>query len=415
MMSLKKSISLFISIVLAFGVYSISVSAETNDELFYGTQTVRRFFSTENLEVQDDLSAYSLDFGIDYESLFPIFTDAVCNFEASIDVTKYGITLDNLKIVVGRLFEMLWNKNPEIFYLSNTCSYSHNKNGIVFGLFLFYECTQEEAIIMSSQMKAATEKLVRDLKTSKLSDMQKALILHDRLAVKCEYDESVYTGTETYKVYTSYGALVEGLAVCDGYTKAYSHLLNQLGISNKRCSSEEMNHAWNIVYINEKAYHVDVTWDDPSFANPADKPVGYVRHTNFMLSTNALHNNFEYGYDVGCHESEDFDHEPEDTTFDHYFWRDCTHETILIGSQLYHLNNDEKLCKYDSHNPLAVDGIGDIDNNGEINGMDISHCRKYITGTQSLVGNEFTASDIDGDGKVSIKDLVSLKRILTYM
>ena len=40
-------------------------------------------------------------------------------------------------------------------------------------------------------------------------------------------------------------------------------LCEEAGISAERVTSEEGNHAWNAINIEEEWYQVDVTWDDP--------------------------------------------------------------------------------------------------------------------------------------------------------
>ena len=49
---------------------------------------------------------------------------------------------------------------------------------------------------------------------------------------------------------------------------------------------------WNIVEIDGKYYHVDVTWDDPTWDVP-----GLVLHENFLCSTQEI---------VNSHETTDF-------------------------------------------------------------------------------------------------------------
>ena len=44
-----------------------------------------------------------------------------------------------------------------------------------------------------------------------------------------------------------------------------------------------MNHIWNLIKIDGKWYHVDVTWDDPIM----DKP-GRVKHDNFLRSDDGI-------------------------------------------------------------------------------------------------------------------------------
>lgn len=62
-----------------------------------------------------------------------------------------------------------------------------------------------------------------------------------------------------------YGALVEGYAVCGGYSNAYKILGLMAGLDVRYVpgyTSARENHAWNLVKIDGKFYHTDVTWND---------------------------------------------------------------------------------------------------------------------------------------------------------
>ena len=47
-----------------------------------------------------------------------------------------------------------------------------------------------------------------------------------------------------------------------GYTQAYKYIMNKLGFQCHYTVSVKMNHAWNLLRIDENWYHVDCTWDD---------------------------------------------------------------------------------------------------------------------------------------------------------
>ena len=68
-----------------------------------------------------------------------------------------------------------------------------------------------------------------------------------------------------------------GVCVCILYS------LNNVNIENRMVVSNNMNHAWNMLKIGGKWYHVDVTWDDPVW-----DILGRVRHEYFMLSDAAI-------------------------------------------------------------------------------------------------------------------------------
>jgi transglutaminase/protease-like cytokinesis protein 3 len=59
--------------------------------------------------------------------------------------------------------------------------------------------------------------------------------------------------------------------------------LRALRIPSFRLSSE--THQWNVVYYNDKWYHLDATWDDPVTHNGSD----ILTHTYFLITTEELH------------------------------------------------------------------------------------------------------------------------------
>ena len=73
--------------------------------------------------------------------------------------------------------------------------------------------------------------------------------------------------------------LVNRLAVCDGYSKAFQYLLYQAGVPCLFVTGQSQGegHAWNLVQLDGAYYHVDITWDDPVYngIREADKPVFY--------------------------------------------------------------------------------------------------------------------------------------------
>ena len=100
-----------------------------------------------------------------------------------------------------------------------------------------------------------------------MSDFDKAKALHDYLVLNCEYDIVNYQNdTIPAASYTATGALVNHIAVCAGYARAYQALLTEAGISSYYVTGTTASngaHAWNIVQIDGEWYHVDTTWDDP--------------------------------------------------------------------------------------------------------------------------------------------------------
>ena len=112
------------------------------------------------------------------------------------------------------------------------------------------------------------------------SDEEKALYIHDYLAVSFDYDYPAYYGAVTRpdrEQYSSYGMLKNGMAVCEGYSELYAKLMNKLGIRTELVTSDELSHAWNVITIDGSRYFVDVAWDDGYCGYK-----GIVKHSNFL-------------------------------------------------------------------------------------------------------------------------------------
>lgn len=90
-----------------------------------------------------------------------------------------------------------------------------------------------------------------------------ARVYFDYLCEHCEYD---YTYSDISR--TAYGALFNGLAVCQGYTGAYNIFLKLEGISCATYSGN--NHIWTLATLDGAGYHLDVTWGDQSWGVDED-------------------------------------------------------------------------------------------------------------------------------------------------
>ncbi len=110
--------------------------------------------------------------------------------------------------------------------------------------------------------------------------------LHDYLVRNCVYDRSAVNEVISPSR-TAYGALANGKAVCQGYSLAFKLLLRRAGVHAVYVGSDSMQHAWNMVQMeNNGWYHVDVTWDDPilhTSTYPEGNDGGYFRDVSHEL------------------------------------------------------------------------------------------------------------------------------------
>ncbi len=112
------------------------------------------------------------------------------------------------------------------------------------------------------------------------SDAEKALYLHEYMAVAYNYD---YSSDDSELKYTPYGLLSTGQGVCEAYARLYNILMHRVGVESSMVECTSMGHAWNLVCLDDCWYHVDVTWDDSYQLHG-----GLVRHVNFLKTSDEM-------------------------------------------------------------------------------------------------------------------------------
>ena len=90
-----------------------------------------------------------------------------------------------------------------------------------------------------------------------MTEYEIARIYYQWLCENCRYDDAARDDSLSH---LACGALVDGLAVCDGYTGAYNLLLKLEGIECTALFND--SHIWTVATLDGRSYHIDVTWGD---------------------------------------------------------------------------------------------------------------------------------------------------------
>ena len=215
-------------IELVAGGDSSSIPSVPNSELLYGY----------NKLTNNEKKAYA------------VMLDGLEKGKTEIDISAFSLSNDDTK----RLITIIRNDNPQLYRLNNnyllkTSSTTKKVSSYnpSYSTFSFDDAKFNSAV--NELLKAAN---------GKTTEYDKAVAIHDALVKHITYEESP-------NQFNAYGAIADKKAVCEGYAKAYQYLLRELGIQSYIVTgtSKEQNHAWNLVKLDGKYYHVDVTWDDP--------------------------------------------------------------------------------------------------------------------------------------------------------
>ena len=245
----------------------------------------------------------------------------------TIDIAQFNIP----ESASSDLQLFIWREIPECFHVNTLGRYTGNPIPAIIVTY-FYE--KEEYLTMLSECKAVADKLLDGIKDNdELSDVLKALLIHDRLAVHNEYDYDFESGC-----YNMYASLVKRRSVCDGYTAAYLYLLRQVGIECVSCLSDKLNHSWVLVKLDGEYYHVDVTWDDPTWNVGERGVLGYAAHNNFLRSNTGIYQT--------NHNENDYYAPATSTKYDAYFWQSTNASFVLADDDIYYIDGTEqKLMK----------------------------------------------------------------------
>ena len=273
---------------------------------------------------------------VDIDRLKAVLTEGFYNMEETVDISAFGIpdTETYAEALRSLIFDEMWENIHFAQFIRYSCG------GIIAQLEPEYNVSAVQYHRMLEEIAAVKDSLVQDLQG--LGEAEKALLLHDRLALRCEYD--FHNGPHQFDYY---GALVEGTAVCQGYAEAYAYLLEEVGVEHYLCTSAQLYHAWNVVYIQGVPYHVDVTWDDVAWDNTGRGAVGTVSHNNFLRSSEGI-------YSTG-HTADDYDTLPQNTKYDNWFWQDSNTAFVLVDGQIYYIDNQTQQLKCYSDGRVLCD------------------------------------------------------------
>ncbi len=261
-------------------------------------------FSGEQLSVNFDQNAVSLCALDDETADDGSFTDAkgiqiivrlksaIENQESSVNIKDLNITYSNeVKEKINTIVTEVLNSMPGEAFIYDGTSISYYTGGRTVSVNL---TKKADAAGMRQTYSEEKEKVLNDIfpaGTGEMTATEIALSLHDYIALHTRYDYN----SECANKGNAYGALVNGVAVCQGYGLLYKDLLNSLNVGCYLVGAELINHAWNVVQTEDGGwYNVDVTWDDPGMADnigdiTGDKDyMGYCRHDYFMKTEDEI-------------------------------------------------------------------------------------------------------------------------------
>lgn len=198
---------------------------------------------------------------------------------------------------LDKVFSALLSDNPDLFFVGRKCTLSA-KGWSTFCSVEYY-IDKETYNQQKAKLDEVCGRIISSL-TDPSDEFRTELEIHDYIVRNCEY--RLEKGEFVYS--SSYGALVNGEAACEGYSKAAKLLLDMAGIESAVVSGISDNtedpegpHMWNAVKVNGDFYYLDCTWDDP-VNNKGEEMVMYAYfnlNDEMIASTHR-----DFSYDFNC-------------------------------------------------------------------------------------------------------------------
>ena len=182
-------------------------------------------------------------------------TEITLNFpESWFDSHKDGVYWDLLYDAIKCDESSTGQEGDALLYGYAGCNVSYSTAGYIKYTMSYHSNAEQEA-----KLTAAVAEAMTTLQLNGLSEAKKITKIHDYICNHVDYE---YNSKEE-QIYTAYGALCTGKAVCQGYAVLFYRLCKEAGLSVRIISGTGNGgpHAWNIVRIGSKYYNVDCTWD----------------------------------------------------------------------------------------------------------------------------------------------------------
>ena len=261
---MKRLLSLILSLVMLItmvcsGTFAATVSAGADDGFNDGA------FGGWGDEEEEEVARYGYDALTAHtqkskmQFLYNQIKNGVdkCEPEISLDYGDQTVTEAEVAVALDAYIR----DYAEHFWLGNEYALL-SSGGSVVAIRPTYLFDVSDLVDAKSDFDAAVDAAMAGVQDG-WSDEKKAVYLHDYLADLITYREDTHA-------HNAYGALANGVAVCEGYAEAYQVLLREAGILSFIATGTSINpgtgmpenHAWNYVQMDGVFYHVDVTWDD---------------------------------------------------------------------------------------------------------------------------------------------------------
>lgn len=277
----KKSLLLSLACAMLILLFGMTANAQSEDTLEPYSYTNPAYANLESGDVSDNIAPYSMEdtpnisYTDDVDALAGTLRQQMVSRAAVINLYYHHDSVLT-QAVFDQLCDDLFAKaiahtgvGKEGDYILWNCqgytvgaTQEASSQGSGYDVHITFTFTYLSNADQEAQMDQAVADLLSSLDLSGKTDYQKIKAIYDYICSNITYDyDNLYNDSYTLK-HSSYAALINKKAVCQGYASLFYRLALEAGIDARVISGDSGGpHAWNIVKIEGSYYNLDSTWD----------------------------------------------------------------------------------------------------------------------------------------------------------
>ena len=194
---------------------------------------------------------------------------------------EFKCPLASRGVDIMKVMETLLGDNPDVIYFDKT-KIKFEETLMEKTIFLTGLYSSNQAAKIKTKIEDVYNNIVSIVKSESKDDYSLLFNLYKILQKNIVYDveelNAISGGfTKNPFSHNAYGALVNKKAVCDGFSSAFALVAQKLGFDCTVISGQSgyssagyIEHAWNIIKLRDKYYHLDCTWDTRSYEQSSE-------------------------------------------------------------------------------------------------------------------------------------------------
>ena len=277
----KKSLLLSLACAMLILLFGMTANAQSEDTLEPYSYTNPAYANLESGDVSDNIAPYSMEdtpnisYTDDVDALASTLRQQMVSRAAVINLYYHHDSVLT-QAVFDQLCDDLFAKaiahtgvGKEGDYILWNCqrytvgaTQEASSQGSGYDVHITFTFTYLTDASQEAEVDQAVANLLKTLDLSGKTDYQKIKAIYDYICSNITYDyDNLYDDSYTLK-HSSYAALINKKAVCQGYASLFYRLALEAGIDARVISGDSNGpHAWNIVKIEGSYYNLDSTWD----------------------------------------------------------------------------------------------------------------------------------------------------------